>query len=217
MDALMSDLRGDPRATSITRTWRCCARGSRDISTFVLAQPARGRDLGYRYPAQFEDHVFEGADGERIAATIALQEAARPGLIVVHGLFTSSRFDYVRQIAVRAFYEWGFNVAALDLRSFGLTELTSAGAIDRRLEGGPRHHRPRPLHEGARLDQRRRARDLAGRQSSVLDACDPEGAEQALDGGMLAVSPPADPKAPGERLSVPLPRTHPRYPIHLAF
>ena len=53
------------------------------------------------------------------------EEAARPGLIVVHGLFTSSRFDYVRQIAVRAYYEWGFNVAAIDLRSFGMTELTS--------------------------------------------------------------------------------------------
>src|SRR5258707_6715957 len=52
----------------------------------------------------------------------SLQEAARPSLIVVHGLFTSSRFDYVRQIAVRAFYEWGFNVAALDLRSFGRSE-----------------------------------------------------------------------------------------------
>ena len=32
--------------------------------------------LGYRYPAQFDQHIFEGADGERIAATIALQEAA---------------------------------------------------------------------------------------------------------------------------------------------
>ena len=49
-----------------------------------------------------------------------MQEAARPGLIVVHGLFTpSSKFDYVRSIAVRAYYEWGFNVAAIDLRSFG--------------------------------------------------------------------------------------------------
>ena len=63
--------------------------------------------IGYRYPGQFKDHIVEGADGERIAASIALQEAARPALIVVHGLFTSSRFDYVRQIAVRAFYEWG--------------------------------------------------------------------------------------------------------------
>ena len=33
--------------------------------------------------------------------------------------------DYVRQIAVRAYYDWGFNVVALDLRSFGLTNLTS--------------------------------------------------------------------------------------------
>ena len=64
-----------------------------------------------------------GAD-ERIAASIA-PRGPRPGLIVVHGVFTSSRFDYVRQIAVKAFYEWGFNVAALDLRSFGLSELTS--------------------------------------------------------------------------------------------
>ena len=31
----------------------------------------------------------------------------------------------MRQIAVRAYYEWGFNVAAVDLRSFGLTKLMS--------------------------------------------------------------------------------------------
>ena len=43
----------------------------------------------------------------------------------MHGLFSSRRFDYVRQIAVHAYYEWGFNVLALDLRSFGLTNLTS--------------------------------------------------------------------------------------------
>ena len=121
----MSDLerlesRLEPRPLAEAR------RGFADISNFVVAQHREGSAIGYRYPGQFKDHIFEGADGERIAATIALQEAARPGLIVVHGLFTSSRFDYVRQIAVRAFYEWGFNVAALDLRSFGLTELTSA-------------------------------------------------------------------------------------------
>ncbi len=127
-----------------------------DISNFVLAQQREGAVLGYRYPAQFEDHIFEGADGERIAASIALQEAARPGLIVVHGLFTSSRFDYVRQIAVRAYYEWGFNVAAIDLRSFGMTELTSTRPLHGGLEGGRGPARARPLHEGARRDQRRR-------------------------------------------------------------
>ena len=116
---------GDPETTCATPTSPSCAAGFADISNFVVAQHREGAVLGYRYPGQFKDHIVEGADGERIAASIALQEAARPALIVVHGLFTSSRFDYVRQIAVRAFYEWGFNVAALDLRSFGMTELTS--------------------------------------------------------------------------------------------
>ncbi len=102
-------------------------KGLADLSTFVLANQREAANLGYAYPAQFSDHVFEGADGERIAATVGLQEGGgRPGLIVVHGLFSSRRFDYVRQIAVRAYYEWGFNVLALDLRSFGLTNLTSA-------------------------------------------------------------------------------------------
>src|SRR5687768_4681457 len=124
MDALMRDLDLVPahlRHSNLNEL----RRGFADISNFVVAQHREGAVLGYRYPAQFDDHIFTGADGERIAASIALQEAARPALIVVHGLFTSSRFDYVRQIAVRAYYEWGFNVAALDLRSFGMTELTT--------------------------------------------------------------------------------------------
>ena len=41
-----------------------------------------------------------------------------------YGLPSSRRFDYVRRIAVSAYYEWGFNVAAIDLRSFGLTNHT---------------------------------------------------------------------------------------------
>ena len=124
MDALMRDLQAIPEHLHHS-DFAELRRGFADISNFVVAQHREGAVIGYRYPGQFKDHIVEGADGERIAASIALQEAARPSLIVVHGLFTISRFDYVRQIAVRAFYEWGFNVAALDLRSFGMTELTS--------------------------------------------------------------------------------------------
>ena len=87
-----------------------------------------------------------------------------PGLIVVHGLFTSSRFDYVRQIAVRAYYEWGFNVAAIDLRSFGMTELTSTAPSTAGWKEGEDIARAGPLPEGAGRDQRRAARDLARRQ-----------------------------------------------------
>ena len=149
--------------------------------------------LGYRYPAQFDDHIFEGADGERIAATIALQEAARPALIVVHGLFTSSRFDYVRQIAVRAYYEWGFNVAAIDLRSFGMTELTTPAPSTGGWKEGEDIARPRPLHEGASAATSVGALGISLGASSVLNACHLEGPTTALDGGILAVSPPADP------------------------
>ena len=215
MAALMGELeaidaRLEPRALAEAR------RGLADISNFVVAQHREGAVLGYRYPAQFQDHIFEGADGERIAAAIALQEAARPGLIVVHGLFTSSRFDYVRQIAVRAFYDWGFNVAAIDLRSFGMTELTS----------------PAPTTAGWKegediLALARYMKALGSTSvgtlgislgaSSVLGASHPDGAAEALDGGILAVSPPADPELAWQRLAEPVPRGHPRYPLHAAF
>src|SRR5262249_21695389 len=120
MGALMRDPRTIPEHLQHSHLAEL-RRGMGDISHFLVAQHREGAVIGYRYPGQFTDHQFEGADGERIAASVAIQDAPRPGVIVVHGLFTSSRFDYVRQIAVRAFYEWGFNVAALDLRSFGMT------------------------------------------------------------------------------------------------
>src|SRR4051794_16994011 len=215
MDALMSDLQTIPEHLRHSN-FAEARRGFADISNFVVAQHREGAVIGYRYPGQFKDHIVEGADGERIAASIALQEAARPSLIVVHGLFTSSRFDYVRQIAVRAFYEWGFNVAALDLRSFGMTELTSPAPSTGVLKVG--------------LDILALARymkELGGTSvvalgislggSSVLNASDQEDTATALDGGILAVSPPAIPKLAWERLSEPVPRGHPRYPLHKAF
>ena len=173
--------------------------------------------IGYRYPGQFKDHIVEGADGERIAASIALQEAARPSLIVVHGLFTSSRFDYVRQIAVRAFYEWGFNVAALDLRSFGMTELTSPAPSTAGWKEGLDILALARYMKELGGDQRRRARDLAGRGLRCSTPATEEDSATVLDGGILAVSPPAVPKLAWERLSEPVPRSHPRYPIHRAF
>ena len=191
-------------------------RGMADISNFVVAQHREGAVIGYRYPGQFKDHIVPGADGERIAASIAIQEAARPALIVVHGLFTSSRFDYVRQIAVRAFYEWGFNVAALDLRSFGMTELTTpAPSTGGWKEGLDILALARYMKELGATSVGTLGISLGG--SSVLDTCDYEETATALDGGILAVSPPAVPKLAWERLSEPVPRSHPRYPLHRAF
>jgi predicted alpha/beta-fold hydrolase len=215
MDALMRDLHAIPEHLRHSH-FAELRRGFADISNFVVAQHREGAVLGYHYPGQFQDHIVTGADGERIAASIALQEAARPGLIVVHGLFTNSRFDYVRQIAVRAYYEWGFNVAALDLRSFGMTELTSpAPSTGGWKEGLDILALARYMKELGATSVGALGISLGG--SSVLNACDYEETATALDGGILAVSPPADPKRVWKRLSEPVPRGHPRYPIHKAF
>ncbi|HEX5820211.1 MAG TPA: alpha/beta hydrolase [Solirubrobacterales bacterium] len=215
MDALMGDLQAIPQHLRHS-DFAELRKGFADISNFVVAQHREGAVIGYRYPGQFKDHIVEGADGERIAASIALQEAARPSLIVVHGLFTSSRFDYVRAIAVRAFYEWGFNVAALDLRSFGMTELTSpAPSTGGWKEGLDILALARYMKELGGTSVGALGISLGG--SSVLNASDQEDTDRSLDGGILAVSPPAIPKLAWERLSEPVSRGHPRYPIHRAF
>ena len=215
MDAMIGDLQAIPNNLRHSN-FAELRKGFADISNFVVAQHREGAVIGYRYPGQFKDHIVPGAVGERIAASIALQEAARPALIVVHGLFTSSRFDYVRQIAVRAYYEWGFNVAALDLRSFGMTELTSpAPSTGGWKEGLDILALARYMKELGATSVGTLGISLGG--SSVLNACDAEDTATSLDGGILAVSPPAIPKAAWERLSEPVPRGHPRYPLHKAF
>ncbi|MGH2922472.1 MAG: alpha/beta hydrolase family protein [Solirubrobacterales bacterium] len=222
LDGLKHHLRPNPVAE--------LRRGLADVSPFVLSQTREGAVLGYQYPSQFSQHIFEGADGERISATIGLQPEAgrpsaapagrprtsRPGLIVVHGLFSSSRFDYVRQIAVRAYYDWGFNVAALDLRSFGLTELTThAPSTAGWKEGEDIVALGRYMKGLGATSVGTLGISLGG--GAVVNACNRDGAETALDGGILAVSPPADPLKAWSRLSEPVPPGHPRYPLHKAF
>jgi predicted alpha/beta-fold hydrolase len=215
MDSVMEELRAIPEDLRPSQA-RELRKGLADLSTFVLSQQAEVTGLGYAYPSQFSGHVFEGADGERIAATIGLHGEPRPGLIVVHGLFSSSRFDYVRQIAVRAYYEWGFNVAAIDLRSFGVTELTtSAPSTAGWKEGEDIIALARYMKDLGATSVGALGISLGG--SSVLGASHPEGAEQALDGGILAVSPPAEPRAVAERLSRRLPRRHPAYALNYGF
>jgi pimeloyl-ACP methyl ester carboxylesterase len=216
MDALLSDLEAIPHELHHSDL-AMVRKGLADLSTFVLANQREAANLGYAYPAQFSDRVFEGADGERIAASVGLQEGGgRPGLIVVHGLFSSRRFDYVRQIAVRAYYEWGFNVLALDLRSFGLTNLTSEAPTTVGWKEGEDI-----LAAGRYLKQLGAttvgALGISLGASSVLGASHPDGATEALDGGIVAISPPADPKAMAKRLSVHLPRSDPAYVLNLAF
>jgi len=216
MDALMADLASIPHGLHHSDA-AMIRKGLADMSTFVLAQQREAANLGYAYPSQFSDHVFEGADGEHIAASMGLHEGVRrPGLIVAHGLFSSRRFDYVREIAVRAFFEWGFNVAAVDLRSFGLTNLTSQAPTSVGWkEGEDILACARYMKELGSTTVGALGISLGG--SSVLGACHPDGADEALDGGILAISPPGDPRAMASRLSRKVPRTDPAYVLNEGF
>jgi predicted alpha/beta-fold hydrolase len=217
MEALMADLRAIPNHVHHSEL-AMVRKGLPDISTFVLAQQREAANLGYAYPAAFSDHIFEGADGEHIGASVGLQgeDTGRPGLVVVHGLFSSRRFDYVRQIAVRAYFEWGFNVLALDLRTFGLTNLTSqAPTTAGWKEGQDVMAAARYLKELGATTVGAVGISLGG--SAALGACHAEGATEALDGGVLAVSPPADTKAMAKRLSRRLPRSHAAYALNQGF
>jgi predicted alpha/beta-fold hydrolase len=215
MTTLMAELERIPNRLHST-PWAEPRKGLADISTFVLTQNREAANFGYAYPRQFREMTFDTPDGVRIAGSVAMHEAPRPGLIVVHGLFSSRRFDYVREIAVRAFFEWGFNVAAVDLRSFGLT-----GLINEEPSSGG-------WKEGEDLlcvarELKRLGATSVGTlgislgASAVLGACHPEGAERALDGGILAVSPPADIGQATERLSRTVPLNHPAYALNYGF
>jgi predicted alpha/beta-fold hydrolase len=182
---------------------------------FILSQKRQTVNLGYSYPRQFEYHYFEGADGERIAGTVALHEQARPGLIVVHGLLSSRLFDYVRRIAVAAYFEWGFNVLAIDLRSFGLTEmLTVAPATGGWKEGEDVIWAARYLKSLGATSVGALGISLGA--SSVLNASHPAGAD-LLDGGILAVCGPSDVRTAVRHIDRKVPRGHPFYAVSRLF
>jgi predicted alpha/beta-fold hydrolase len=214
MPELMDELEAIPHNLHST-PWAEARKGLADISTFVFTQNHDAATLGYAYPRQFFEHFFEGADGVRIAASVATHPTPRPALIVVHGLFTTRRFDYVREIAVRAFYEWGFNVAAVDLRSFGLTGLVNeAPSTGGWMEGEDLIEVARQMTEMGATSVGALGISLGG--SSVLGACHADGAE-ALGGGIIAISPPADVGSATARLSRELPLRHRSYPINYGF
>jgi predicted alpha/beta-fold hydrolase len=209
MDALMADLEAVPSHLHTSRTAEL-RKGLSDWAPFVLAQHRHSTGFGYAYPSQFRHVNFPGADGVPIAATLALHESERPGLIVVHGLFSTNMFDYVREIAVRAYYDWGFNVAAVDLRSFGLTEMMSdAPSTGGWKEGEDIVEAGRWLKSLGSTSVGALGISLGG--SSVLNAASAEGSEEALEGGILAVCAPSDTHLAAERLSRKVGVRHPAY------
>jgi predicted alpha/beta-fold hydrolase len=214
LDSVLAELQRIPHRLRPSRS-ATLRKGLADLSMFILSQKRQTALFGYSYPRQFEYHYLEGADGERIAASVAVHEESRPGLIVVHGLVSSRLFDYVREIAVRAYYDWGFNVVVPDLRSFGLTEmLTYAPGTGGWKEGEDIICAARYLKSLGATSVG--ALGISLGSSSVMNASHPEGAE-LLDGGILAICGPGDVKTAVEYIDRSVPRSHPFYSISKMF
>jgi predicted alpha/beta-fold hydrolase len=214
LDSILAELRAIPTRLRPSRS-AVLRKGLADISMFFLAQKRQTLNLGYTFPSQFEYQYFEGADGERIAASVGLHDEPRPGLVVVHGLLSTRHFDYVRQIAVRAYYEWGFNVAAIDLRSFGLTEMMSyPPSTGGWKEGEDIIAAGRYLKSLGSTSVGALGISLGA--SSVMNASHPPGAE-VLDGGILAICGPADVRVAVEYIDREVPLGHPFWPVSKLF
>jgi predicted alpha/beta-fold hydrolase len=189
-DDLVDELQAMPHR--LRRTWWATLRKNMaDMSLFMLTQKRQTVNFGYAYPRQFEHHTFAGGDDEQLAAMVGRHQEPRPGLVVVHGILSSRVFDYVREIAVRAYYDWGFNVAVIDLRSFGLSELlTPAPNTGGWKEGEDIVGAARFLKELGSTSVGVLGISLGG--AGAMNAAHLDEAEELLDGGVLAVAGPGD-------------------------
>jgi len=75
----------------------------------------------YPYPGPFEPIMVESEDGTPVCGLLAMQSGggSGPALIVTHDLLECKNSQGPRSIAMRAYYQWGFHVLALDLRGAG--------------------------------------------------------------------------------------------------
>ncbi len=99
-----------------------------DIIPMLLACRKRTAGLVYRYPPAFERITIESEDGTPLPAVVGLHkdERPRPALIMVHGLFGSKNLWFSEQVALSAYYGWGYQALALDLRFFGESKKLSS-------------------------------------------------------------------------------------------
>ena len=157
-------------------------------------------NFGYSYPRQFNYRVIEGEDGERFAALVGLHDEPRPGLVIVHGFMSNKLFDYVREPAVTAYFDWGFNVAVVDQRGFGQSEMLSeAPNTFGWKEGKDLIFAARHLKQNGSTSV-----GLLGYSLGAACSINAAGSDEAglvLDGGVLAVNPPADTRVSLEYIS----------------
>lgn len=90
-----------------------------DLIPSVLDIRPRFTNRFFSCPPPFRRVVMESLDGTPIAAEVAARDdVVRPGIVVVHGVFGSSGQRIYSDQAIRAYADWGFNVAIIDLRGW---------------------------------------------------------------------------------------------------
>ncbi len=169
-------------------------RGLLDIAPMYFDTGTLLRGRFYRYPRHFHETLIPVLEGTPISGILGLHHAKlpRPGLVIVHGLMNSKRQDQVRPLTIKAFYDWGFNVCAIDLRGFGRSaESVSVPSAAGGIEAGDvmdvvRYLRRFPHFTSIGL----LGFSLGG--GTVIKVAASREAPDLIDGGVMAISPPID-------------------------
>ena len=92
-----------------------------DLVPSALATTRITAGLIYPYPPSFEPVMLESQDGTPVCGHLAMQlgGAKRPALILASGAAASKNSGWMLSLALKAYYDWGFHVLALDLRNRG--------------------------------------------------------------------------------------------------
>jgi len=121
MSEAMEILKAIPFRTTVPTPLARFARWLIETVPAALNEVRGLAGLVYPYPEAFEPVIVESRDGTPLSGVLGMQpgEADKPALLFVHGLFGSKNAFNIQALALRAYYNWGFHVYAMDLRNFG--------------------------------------------------------------------------------------------------
>lgn len=164
-----------------------------DALSALFAPNPEVTTIPHMYPPAFEHRLFTGIDGVQLAGMQAMHDRRGPAIIISHGLLMTKNFDAIIQLARRAYEQWGFHVVTLDLRGWGQSSWTTeAPASAGYCEGRDIAEIARELHRDPRVTSVAGLGYSLGGASMVNAAHVSTLAEDTpLDGGIVAVSPPA--------------------------
>lgn len=121
MSEIMARLRAEPFRSVMPSSLAALIVAALNAMPMVLGNLRPTAGLVYPFPSCFEPVILQSQDGTPVCGLLALQPGTRqrPAIIFVHGLFSNKNTYGLLSLATRAFYDWGFQVLALDLRNFG--------------------------------------------------------------------------------------------------